>query len=89
MKYVDLSRKKLGYEEEFTDGKETQLDWIKEFYANSKAQAEEKGIKMPSFDEFWEKGFVKFEVKEIDKNFTRYEKYVTKSNVKSIRNTIR
>lgn len=70
-----LISKELGYEKEFTDGKASQMDWIKEFYSNSKAQVEQKGIKMPSFEEFWEKGFVKFDVKEADKNFTRYEKY--------------
>lgn len=70
-----LLSKRLGYEKEFTDGKATQLDWIKEFYNNSKSQAEQRGIKMPSFDEFWKKGFVKFDVKEEDKNFTRYEAF--------------
>lgn len=70
-----LISKKLGFEEEFTDGKKSQLDWIKEFYNNSKTQGEQKGIKMPSFDEFWEKGFVKFEVSKEAENFTRYEEY--------------
>ncbi|WP_404319439.1 trimethylamine-N-oxide reductase TorA [Malaciobacter canalis] len=71
-----LISKRLGYEEEFTDGKKSQMDWIKEFYNNSKVQGENKGIKMPTFEEFWEKGYVKFEVREEDKNFTRYEEYV-------------
>ena len=70
-----LISKKMGYEKEFTDGKATQLDWIKEFYNNSKNQAAQKNIKMPSFEEFWEKGFVKFEVSKEAKNFTRYETY--------------
>lgn len=70
-----LIAKRLGYEEEFTDGKESQLDWIKEFYNDSKSQAAQKGIKMPNFDEFWEKGYVKFDVREEAKNFTRYEKF--------------
>lgn len=70
-----LISKKMGYEKEFTDGKATQLDWIKEFYNNSKNQAAQKNIKMPSFEEFWEKGFVKFDVSKEAKNFTRYETY--------------
>ena len=70
-----LISKRLGYETEFTDGKKTQMDWIKEFYNNAKDQASQKNISMPSFDEFWEKGFVKFEVSEKAKNFTRYEDF--------------
>ena len=70
-----LISKRLGYETEFTDGKATQMDWIKEFYNNAKDQASQKNISMPSFDKFWEKGFVKFEVSEKAKNFTRYEDF--------------
>ncbi len=66
---------KLGYEEEYTDGKKSQMDWIKEFYENAKTQGEQKGIKMPSFEDFWKKGYVKFEVSKKAKNYTRYEDF--------------
>lgn len=67
--------KRLGYEKEFTGGKATEMDWIKEFYENAQAQAKQKNIKMPSFEKFWEKGYVKFETSEKAKHFTRYEKF--------------
>lgn len=53
---------KYGREKEFTEGND-QMAWIKKFYNDSKAQGEAKGIKMPSFKEFWDKGYVEFENK--------------------------
>lgn len=45
----------------FTEGR-TDMDWIKFFYENSKKKGDEAKLNMPSFDEFWKKGFVEFKI---------------------------
>jgi len=45
----------------FTEGK-TEFDWIKQFYNASKKKGDANNLNMPSFEEFWEKGYVEFKV---------------------------
>ena len=45
----------------FSEGK-SEMEWIKQFYDASKKKADASKIKMPEFEEFWKKGFVKFEI---------------------------
>ena len=52
--------KRWGREEVFTEGKD-ELGWAKEFYADAVEQAKALNIKMPEFNDFWEKGYVGFE----------------------------
>jgi len=52
--------KRWGREEVFTEGKD-ELGWAKEFYADAAEQAKGINVKMPSFDEFWKEGYVRFE----------------------------
>ncbi|WP_419777121.1 molybdopterin-dependent oxidoreductase [Malaciobacter marinus] len=54
--------KKFGREKEFTEGRD-QLGWVKHFYESSIRQAKARNIKLPSFEEFWEKGYVEFKEK--------------------------
>lgn len=68
--------KRWGYEEVFTEEKNTELEWVKYIYKNTVEKANSLNIKMPSFEEFWEKGYIRFE--EDDKsteNYTRYEEF--------------
>ncbi|WP_333803248.1 trimethylamine-N-oxide reductase TorA [Sulfurospirillum sp.] len=58
----------------FTEGK-SKMEWIKSFYEESFNKAKKSGVAMPSFDEFWEKGFVKFETPESAKNFIKYKTF--------------
>jgi len=51
---------KFGKEEVFTEGKD-QLGWTETFYNASLKQSKFKNISMPSFKEFWEKGYVEFD----------------------------
>lgn len=65
-----------GVEEIFTEGK-SELEWVKEIYADAINQAKDLGYEnLPSFDEFWQKGFVKFD-KENEglKYYTRLASY--------------
>lgn len=52
--------KRWGREEVFSEGKD-ELGWMREFYADAQEQAKNLDILMPSFEEFYEKGFVRFE----------------------------
>ncbi len=54
----------------FTEGK-TKMEWIKSFYQASYDKATKSGVTMPTFDEFWEKGYVKFETPESAKKFIK------------------
>ena len=52
--------KRWGREEVFTEGKD-ELGWMREFYADASEQAKNLSVSMPSFEEFYENGFVRFE----------------------------
>ncbi|MGB6330125.1 MAG: trimethylamine-N-oxide reductase TorA [Halarcobacter sp.] len=66
---------KLGLDKYYTEGK-NEMDWIQEFYKGSMKQAKSKNIAMPSFEEFWEKGHVDFEITEKAKNFVSYKSFI-------------
>jgi trimethylamine-N-oxide reductase (cytochrome c) len=53
--------KRFGLEKEYTDGK-TQMQWIQGFYEDAMKKAKEMKLPMayPSFEEFWEKGYLGF-----------------------------
>ena len=57
--FVDLCKAYAkGLAEAYTEGGKTEMDWIKEFYetaANQVNANEALGIKMPSFEEWWNK----------------------------------
>ena len=58
----------------FTEGK-SKMEWIKSFYDESYNKAKKSGVAMPTFEAFWEKGFVKFETPEAAKNFIKYKTF--------------
>lgn len=67
--------KRWGYEEVFTEGKD-ELQWVKSIYADTIDKAKRMGLKMPSFHEFWEKGYVQFPKDDTStQNYTRYENF--------------
>lgn len=45
----------------FSEGK-SEMDWIKQFYNASKRKGDDAKLGMPSFEEFWAKGYVEFKV---------------------------
>ena len=51
--------KRWGYEEVFTEGKD-EFGWVKHFYEDAQKQAKALHVPMPSFEKFWEKGYVQF-----------------------------
>lgn len=55
----------------FTEGR-SKMDWIKHFYGASYKKAQNSGVKMPTFEEFWEKGYCEFETPEVAKKYVRF-----------------
>lgn len=47
---------RLGFVDEFTEGRDEEA-WLRELYEVSQGRATEAGLELPSFEEFWEKGF--------------------------------
>ncbi|MFV0481135.1 MAG: trimethylamine-N-oxide reductase TorA [Campylobacteraceae bacterium] len=68
--------KRFGKDEEnaFTEGR-TGMEWIKYFYQESYEKGTKSGINIPTFDEFWAKGYVEFEAPESAKNFIKLKSF--------------
>ncbi len=47
--------KRLGIEEAFTEGRDEDA-WLRHLYDRGRQRAAERGVEMPGFDDFWEKG---------------------------------
>ena len=54
-----LISKKLGFSDEFTEGR-SEKEWLESFYSQFQKSAKELDIKMPNFSEFWSNGFYEF-----------------------------
>ncbi|WP_169777334.1 molybdopterin-dependent oxidoreductase [Campylobacter mucosalis] len=64
--------KKFGLELAFNEGKD-ELGWVKEIYSSAQKKGKDLGYDMPNFDEFWEKGYFKFDKVDNKKsNLTTY-----------------
>lgn len=65
---------RLGCAKEFTEGLD-EHGWIRRLYEDAKAKGNALDVAMPEFDEFWEKGFVLFDVKEKERRFVAFEDF--------------
>ncbi|MBG0790282.1 MAG: molybdopterin guanine dinucleotide-containing S/N-oxide reductase [Desulfovibrionaceae bacterium] len=66
---------KLGIGDKYTEGK-TGEQWLESFYNQAVADGKRKGIGMPSFKEFWDKGkALEFKVPEKSQSWVRYSDY--------------
>lgn len=68
--FADISER-LGTREFFDEGKD-EMEWLKSFYKTAEDQAGPTGIDMPSFEDFWEKGYVSYPVTEAGRNYVRH-----------------
>ena len=50
---------RLGFEAQFTEGR-SEMDWLRYLYELTRQQAEVHQVPMPSFEAFWEAGYVAF-----------------------------
>lgn len=48
--------RRLGFADEFTQGRD-EAAWLRDMWATSKRRAEQAGIELPEFEDFWEHGF--------------------------------
>lgn len=60
--------KRLGVEQEFTEGR-TVEQWIEKTYNDARKFGSRIGLTMPTFEEFWKKGYHMFDVKAEDRDF--------------------
>ena len=60
--------KRLGVEQEFTEGR-TVEQWIEKTYNDARKFGSRIGLTMPTFEEFWKKGYHMFDVKTEDRDF--------------------
>ncbi|MFW5678741.1 MAG: trimethylamine-N-oxide reductase TorA [Pseudomonadota bacterium] len=71
--FADIAER-LGKGDAFTEGK-SEMEWIREFYEAALPQAAARGIEMPDFEAFWERGALTFEPTEAGKSFVRYAEF--------------
>ena len=57
--------KKLGFLDSFTENK-SEMDWIQYIWEKSSEAIKEKNLTLPSFKEFWEKGFYELPAPKIE-----------------------
>lgn len=62
---------KLGKEEVYTEGKD-EMGWIKQIYDTAAKASESDGLPMPTFEEFWKRGYVLFPVTEESKRYNYF-----------------
>lgn len=70
-----LIAEKLGVGQQFTEGRNN-MQWLEFFYSQAMADAKSRGIAMPPFREFWDKGeILEFKVPEAANSWIRYNEY--------------
>lgn len=67
---------KFGRKDLFTE-KMDAIQWAEHFYDKASSQATEKGLKLPTFEKFWEKGYVEFtEMAEDGDNHVAFKEFI-------------
>jgi len=56
---------KLGFLESFTDNK-SEMDWIKYIWNKSSKAVKEKNLSLPSFEDFWKKGYFELPAPKVE-----------------------
>ncbi|SCC91724.1 Dimethyl sulfoxide/trimethylamine N-oxide reductase [Thiomonas sp. X19] len=65
---------RLGLSRQFTDGKD-ETAWLRSFYDGARQQGSSQGIKMPTFDEFWNVGFCEFQIPTASRSFVKHKAF--------------
>ncbi|HTX02216.1 MAG TPA: trimethylamine-N-oxide reductase TorA [Candidatus Acidoferrales bacterium] len=66
--------KHLGFGKAFTEGK-TEMAWIESFYDAARKAGAVQHVSMPSFSDFWKRGYVEFPIPDSAKAFVRYSDF--------------
>lgn len=64
---------RMGFREAFTEGR-TEMEWLEHLYNVSRQLASRRGVEMPGFPEFWEKGY--FEVPKPKTPFVQFADFI-------------
>lgn len=73
--FADLAAK-FGRRDLFTEGRDAK-GWAKYFYEQAVEQAVTKGIDLPKFEEFWEKGYYEFtKIKKGGDDYVAFKEFV-------------
>lgn len=67
--FCDLAAR-LGIGEQFSEGRDAG-QWLRQIYEASRPRAQEEGIELPSFDEFWQQGVLEYRAPEKRRSFWR------------------
>ncbi|HBQ1564076.1 TPA: Asp-tRNA(Asn)/Glu-tRNA(Gln) amidotransferase GatCAB subunit C, partial [Klebsiella pneumoniae] len=60
--FCDLAGR-LGFGEAFSEGRDAG-QWLRHLYEESRPRAQEEGIALPSFDDFWQQGVLEYSAPE-------------------------
>lgn len=63
--------KRMGCEQQFTEGLD-EMGWIKRVYEESRQLGTKMGVALPSFEDFWKKGYFLYDVKPADRDFVAF-----------------
>lgn len=63
---------RMGFREDFTEGR-TEMEWLEHLYNVSRQLASRKGVEMPGFQAFWEKGY--FQVGKPTRPYVQFEDF--------------
>lgn len=63
--------KKLGLEKQYTEGR-TEMQWIEKIYNDSRELGKVLEVNLPTFEEFWKKGYVMYDVPQKARDFVSF-----------------
>ena len=79
--FADIADR-LGFRDAYTEGRDD-MGWLRHMYDVVRQQNAERKIDMPSFDEFWEQGYVEFP--RPDKPVVMFESFRNDPDTKSLK----
>lgn len=66
--------KRMGCGDQFTEGR-SEMDWIKFIYEQSRKFGAQMGVKLPSFENFWKKGYFLYDVRPQERDYVAFANF--------------
>lgn len=64
----------MGCGDQFTEGR-SEMDWIKFIYEQSRKFGAQMGVKLPSFENFWKKGYFLYDVRPQERDYVAFANF--------------